>query len=612
MQTEQIDVALKSQLLKLGLYETCLLELNVHDDQDTLIPQTFVQLSRPIIAAVQYPDLADVFHDLNMSHEILDLKNEQEKDPDIVKVKDSKRNEQIPNLTYVNSRKKKYAKQFNRLIIDDEVLYLNFYDDTGQVKHKQNCLPKHLWNEVVYRLHNSRTGGHLEMTRTTEEFRKRFYLPGFAEFLTNTIKNCLTCLQLKRAAAKYQIPPLQPISSLQCFPGDMMQIDIVGPMKSPVYKFVSTGIDVFSKYLFAAPLTNASADTVARELTKNFFMHSYIPKKIIADLGTTFTSELMLELTTLLEVQINHATLKHPQSIGLVERSHGPLKRILKLNTNEQWSDWHKYVPLATFIHNTSYSSSIGCCPSSIFHGREPTKPLDLRFSTKAMEAVTSESDFVTVMQDAMLEKFKETKKNLISSYHKYRGYYDQKALAQPLKVESFCLLLNPLLTTQSDFGSTSMQVCIPLYRVEKVLTNSNYINRKVGTNYTQCVHRIRLKPVDPQHQPDDVDPIDPTKFQTDPSLGKYRSEPGLFDENLPKLVDEIHPDNCDENQQPAAPARITVPFGAPAVAAAPAPVPIPAAPIVAPLPVPVPVIPPPPDPPPIPGAIHVLELPPF
>ena len=119
------------------------------------------------------------------------------------------------------------------------------------------------------------------------------------------------------------------------------------------------------------------------------------------------------------------------------------------------------------------------------------------------------------------------------------------------------------------------------------MLTNSNYIIRKVGTNYTQCVRQIHLKLVDPQHQPDDVDPVDPPKFQTDPSLGKYRSEPGLFDENLPKLLDEIQPDIIDENDQPAAPARIrlSVPFGALAVGAAPAPVPISAAPIVPPRP---------------------------
>ena len=54
-----------------------------------------------------------------------------------------------------------------------------------------------------------------------------------------------------------------------------MQIDIVGPFRSPVYKYAQTGIDVFFKYLFAVPFTNVSGDTVARELTKFFFMHSY-------------------------------------------------------------------------------------------------------------------------------------------------------------------------------------------------------------------------------------------------------------------------------------------------------------------------------------------------
>ena len=281
----------------------------------------------------------------------------------------------------------------------------------------------------------------------------------------------------------------------------MMQIDIVGPLKSPVYKFVLTGIDVFSKYLFAAPMTNASADTVARELTKMFFMHSYVPKRILSDLGSVFTSKLIHELTGLLNIKIGHATLKHPQTIGLVERSHGALKRILKLNTDAQWTDWHRYVPLGTFIHNTSYYSSIGCCPSTIFPGREPTKPLDLRFSIKALEIATANADFVTALQDAMLEKFKETKDNIVSSYHRYRGYYDQKALAQPLVLHSLCLLLNPLLTNQSDTRNKSLQVWLPLYRVEKVLTNSNYIVRKVGTNHTVC----------PQNSP----PIDSTTAST-------------------------------------------------------------------------------------------------
>ena len=233
-------------------------------------------------------------------------------------------------------------------------------------------------------------------------------------------------MQLKQVNEKQLKPPLQPVSSLQLFPGDMLQIDLVGTFNSPVYKYVLSGIDVLSKYLFAVPLTNGSADTVARELVKIFFNHSYLPRTIVSDLGSTFVSELMHELTQLLDIELKHASLKHPQTIGVVERSHGPLKRILKINSKEPWNDWHKYVPLATFIHNTSYHNSIGCCPTTLFHSREPVKPIDLRFSNKATEAVEVNSDFVTALQDAMLKKFSENKLNLLESYQRYRSYYDQ------------------------------------------------------------------------------------------------------------------------------------------------------------------------------------------
>ena len=156
------------------------------------------------------------------------------------------------------------------------------------------------------------------------------------------------------------------------------------------------------------------------------------------------------------------------------------------------------------------------------------------------METVTAESGFVvTALQDAMLEKFIETKKNLISAYQKYRGYYDQKALAQPLKFHSFCLRLNPLLTSQSVCRSESMHAWIPLYGVEKVLTNSNYIFLKMGTNYTQ-LHPFRRRPVDPQHHQEHLKTFDPSKIELDPSLGKHQSEPGLFDDYLLKLLEDI------------------------------------------------------------------------
>ena len=48
------------------------------------------------------------------------------------------------------------------------------------------------------------TGRQIAMTRTTEEFRKRFYLPGYTEFLVTTVKNCFFCPQLNNASGKHQ------------------------------------------------------------------------------------------------------------------------------------------------------------------------------------------------------------------------------------------------------------------------------------------------------------------------------------------------------------------------------------------------------------------------
>ena len=138
--------------------------------------------------------------------------------------------------------------------------------------------------------------------------------------------------------------PLQPVSSLISFPGESLQIHLVGPLKSPVHRCVLTAIDVFTKYLFAVSLTNVRADTIARELTSIFFRHSYLSKTIHSDLETSFVSELLHGLTKLLEIQLEHASLKHPQTVGVVERPHSALKRILKLNTTEQWNDSFIYV----------------------------------------------------------------------------------------------------------------------------------------------------------------------------------------------------------------------------------------------------------------------------
>ena len=117
----------------------------------------------------------------------------------------------------------------------------------------------------------------------------------------------------------------------------------------------------------------------------------------------------MHELTKLQRVKLDHSSLKHPLTMGVVELSHSALKRILKLNTIEQWNDWYKYLSLPTFLHNTSHHSAIGCSPTLLFHGREPVKPPDVRFYNTMIERVSPITEYVIALQDATNKKFPET-----------------------------------------------------------------------------------------------------------------------------------------------------------------------------------------------------------
>ena len=111
----------------------------------------------------------------------------------------------------------------------------------------------------------------------------------------------------------------------------------------------------------------------------------------------------------MLEIKLNHGSLKQAQTVGVVERAHSAFKQILKINSTSALSNWHKFVDIATFVHNTSYHVSIGTTPSSKFHGREPLKLIDLRFS-KHVNSSQSSSNFVNDLQHTLVQQFCEKK----------------------------------------------------------------------------------------------------------------------------------------------------------------------------------------------------------
>ena len=244
-------------------------------------------------------------------------------------------------------------------------------------------------------------------------------------------------------------PPLQKIYDPCDGPEDLLEIDIVGPLPaSNGFTHILTAVDVFSRYLFAVPLKRPDTHSVVRGLLSIFTKHAYVPKHILTDKGTAFTAELLSEIAKAADIHISHATIKHAQTIGMVERTHAKLKKILKISVNADRPQWDRYVDIAIMAHNTTYHDSLKCSPTEIFHGRTPYNPLDLQFRNANKPAETKCKD-VNEILDKMNFIFRDNLDNIISAYHKYKMYYDRKARAQPLKVNEFVFLLDPKYDSQ-------------------------------------------------------------------------------------------------------------------------------------------------------------------
>ena len=116
----------------------------------------------------------------------------------------------------------------------------------------------------------------------------------------------------------------------------IMQIDLL-PSLSPSggYENVLTAIDVFQQYLFAFPLTDASAIDVAKVIIDIKTKHAYLRTTLITDKRTAFTSTIIAENTQIFGFTLKCATTKHPETIEKLERTHASLKTNLKLARGE-------------------------------------------------------------------------------------------------------------------------------------------------------------------------------------------------------------------------------------------------------------------------------------
>ena len=224
--------------------------------------------------------------------------------------------------------------------------------------------------------------------------KSRYFWPNMDRDIRQWSQECVDCQSAKiQRHTKSPVLPLEIPS--QRF--ETVHIDIVGPLPpSPVpgkefrgsFRYLLTCIDRSTKWMEAIPLSDISAKYIAYGFLSGWISHFGVPLYVVTDRGSQFESELFQELAALVGFHRLRTTAYHPQTNGLVERSH----RTLKTAIMARKQDWLIALP-TVLLGIRCIPDDTGISPFVSVIGKMPLTPASLINSSSSSSI--SHSDFV-------------------------------------------------------------------------------------------------------------------------------------------------------------------------------------------------------------------------
>jgi transposase InsO family protein len=101
-----------------------------------------------------------------------------------------------------------------------------------------------------------------------------------------------------------------------------------------------------------------------------------VPKKIMSDRGSQFTSKFLEKLHESMDTKLNFSSAYHPQTDGQTERTNQILEDMLRACALMYGKSWDKSLSYAEFSYNNSYQASNKMSPFDALYGRQCRTPL--------------------------------------------------------------------------------------------------------------------------------------------------------------------------------------------------------------------------------------------
>ena len=179
----------------------------------------------------------------------------------------------------------------------------------------------------------------------------------------------LGCPLCQKLVTKLRPPPVARGSLMTTRPMDEVSIDVIGPLPPDANnnKFIIVVVDNFSKFLFAEPRPDTTAESAASFLHKLGGMVGW-PRALRYDNCSQFDNHLIRCLTDLVNVERHPSVPFNPESNGMIERAIKEIVRHLQYIVNDRRikESWPDALPIVLRMLNATKHGSIGLSPAEI------------------------------------------------------------------------------------------------------------------------------------------------------------------------------------------------------------------------------------------------------
>jgi hypothetical protein len=224
---------------------------------------------------------------------------------------------------------------------------------------------------ILKESHRALCCAHPGVKKMYVDMRKLFFWVGMKCDVVHFVAKCLECQQVK--ADNHHLAGLVQLHDVPISKWDVFSMDfVVGfPLTSHRHNAIFLIVDKLTKSAHFIPVGDTYDVTHVACVFLSEVIHLHeIPKKMISDRDSRFTSRFWTSFKSALGTQLNLSTTCHTETDGKIQRVNKVMEYMLRMYVMDNQTHWEKYLPLVEFAYNNSFHSSIGMPPSETLYGR--------------------------------------------------------------------------------------------------------------------------------------------------------------------------------------------------------------------------------------------------